>query len=474
MNRLLAISLGASVLVCGCRTGPNYRRPAVPAPGGWRTPSSTDDSLAHVAWWDLYQDPVLTNLITTALANNKDLQIAATRIEEAMGGYRAQRSFLLPELNASADWVRSRSGITRISGNSYSVLGLLSYEVDLWGRLRRLNESARARLLASEEGHAAVQIGLVASVAGTYFNLRALDEQLDVARRTHASRTNSLELTRIKFGEEHGKGWGIVSELDVCQAETQVHAARSTIASLERAVAVAENALSVLLGQNPGPVPRGAVPALPPPPDSIPAGLPSDLLLRRPDVRAAEQQLIAANANIGAARAAYFPTLSLTAALGLQSTQLDDLFTAGLSKTWQFAPQIAGPIFNAGRIRAGVQVAEAQRNTALATYEQAIQNAFREVDDALVTVAKLREQQGADEANARAERRRLELSRLRYDGGVSSYSDVLDAERYLFSAELTAIQTRSDLLAAYAQLYKALGGGWNGPQSPWHSSSPQP
>ena len=460
MKRRILMSLGVAWLAAGCTMGPNYQRPAVVSPATWRTPAPAGESPANLAWWTFYKDPVLTNLIATALAHNHDLRVATARIEEAMGGYRAQRSYLFPEVSGAADWTRARSGITRATGNSYDALGLLSYEVDIWGRLRRLNEAARAQLLASEEGRAAVQIGLVAVVAGTYFNLRALDEQLAVARRTHATRTNSLALARIKYHEQNGRGWGIVSELDVRQAETQVHAARSSMASLERALAMTENALSALLGQNPGPLARGVPLAQQPLPDQIPAGLPSDLLLRRPDVRAAEAQLMASHANIGAARAAYFPTISLTAALGLQSTQLDDLFSAGLSKTWKFAPQVAGPIFNAGRVRAGVQVARAREQAALATYEQSVQNAFREVDDALVSVAKLREQLGADEANAQAERERFKLSRLRYEGGVASYSDVLDAERFLFSAELNAIQTRGDLLSACAQLYKALGGGW--------------
>ena len=463
MNKLLLIFLGALLAATGCKMGPDYERPSPDTPTGWRTHAPADSSLANVAWWDFYRDPVLTNLIATALANNKDLAVAAARVEEAMGGYRAQRSFLFPSVSASSGWSRSRSGYTGATGNTYDALGLLSYEVDIWGRLRRLNEAARAQLLASEEGRAAVQIGLVASVAGTYFNLRALDQQLEVARQTYASRTNSLELTRIKFSQENGKGWGIVSELDVRQAETQVHAARISIASLERAIAIAENALSVQLGSNPGPVTRGAPLADQSHAGQIPAGLPSDLLLRRPDLRAAEQQLIAANANIGAARAAFFPAVSLTAALGLQSTQLDDLFSAGMSKTWKFAPQIAGPIFNAGRIRAGVRVAEARRKAALALYGQSIQNAFREVEDALISVSKLREQLTSQDANVQSERQRLKLSRLRYEGGVSSYSDVLDAERFLFNAELTAIQTRSDLLSAFAQLYKALGGGWEQP-----------
>jgi multidrug efflux system outer membrane protein len=240
-----------------------------------------------------------------------------------------------------------------------------------------------------------------------------------------------------------------------------VHAAESSRVELERAIASTENALSFLLGMNPGPIERGRPLAEQAVSASIPPGLPSDLLLRRPDILAAEQQLIAANANIGAARAAYFPAISLTAALGLQSLDLDDLFNAGTSGAWNFSPQVAGPIFNAGRIRAGVRVAEAEKAEFLARYEQAIQNAFREVEDGLVSVSKLQEQVVVDQAAVAAERSRVELSRDRYENGVTSYFEVLDAERSLFAAELRLVQTRTDLLSAMAQLYKALGGGWD-------------
>ncbi len=456
--RLLFVLL---LFVCaGCAVGPDYQRPVVPMPAGWRTSAPTAESMANMAWWDCYKDSALTNLIATAVANNKDLRIAAARIEEAMGGYRYQHSFLFPALDASGSWTRAHSGYTGQTGNTWGLMGLLSYEIDVWGRIRRLTEAARAELLASEEGRKTVYIGLVASVAANYFTLRGLDEQLIIARRTRDLRVKLLDLTRVKFSEVEGKGWGIVSELDVRQAETQVYTAQSTIASLERSMALAENNLSVLLGKNPGPIARGMTLADQWQPVAIPAGLPSALLLRRPDILASEQELVAANANIGAARAAYFPTISLTAALGLQSYQLNTLFAPGLSHAWNFAPQIAGPIFNMGRTSAGVQVAEARQKAALAGYEKAIQQAFREVDDGLVSVAKLREQLAAQQADLVAETRRLELSRLRYEGGVSSYSDVLDAERYQFNAELDVVGTRVELMTAIAQLYKALGGGW--------------
>jgi len=460
MNLRAWMAASATLLLAGCMMGPDYKKPAIATPDSWRTESGATNSLADMAWWDLYSDPVLTNLIASALANNKDMAIAAARVEEALAGYHVQRSFLFPSLDASAKGTKAQVGdIPPVPGadtEQYDLFGLLSYELDVWGRLRRLNEAARAQFLASEEVQRTVGIGLVASVASSYFNLRALDRQLDVAQSTLASRSNSLELVNIRFDG----GNGIVSALDVAQAETHVYSAQSSIANLERAVAVAENALSALLGRNPGRISRGESLENQLLPLEIPAGLPSDLLLRRPDLRAAEQALIAANANIGAARAAYFPRISLTGALGLQSAELGNLFETSTSDAWSFVPQATMPIFQGGRVRANVRIAEAQRKAALANYEKAIQNAFREVDDALVTIAQTRKQLAADEAGAGAERRRLELSQLRYDGGVASYSDVLDAQRFLFNAELTAIQTRNSLLNANVQLYRALGGGW--------------
>ena len=460
LRHLIVLPLLAAA---GCATGPDYQRPDLTVPAAWRTGESTTNSLSELGWAQLYRDPVLTNLIHVALSNNKDLQVAVARVDEALAAYRIQRAALFPAVNAAGDFTTARVGnippAPGAEADQYNLFGQLSYELDVWGRVRRVKESAMAQALATEEGRRTVQIGLVASVASTYFNLRALDRQLEIAQETLASRSNSLALTQIKFDD----GNGIVSELDVAQAETQVASAQSSIASLQRQVALTEHALSVLLGNNPGQIERGQSLSEQWQPDDLPAGLPSDLLLRRPDVRAAEQQLIAANANIGAARAAYFPSISLTGALGLQSEDLGDLFDSGLSKAWSFQPSITAPIFNAGRIRAGVRVAEAQRQGALANYEKSIQNAFREVDDALVSIARIREQLVADEAVVKAERRRLELSNLRYEGGVASFSDVLDAQRFLFNAELTAVQTRNALLNMTIQLYKALGGGWNQP-----------
>jgi len=450
----------ALVCITGCKLGPDYQRPNVATPAQWRQQTSTPETIANIAWWNFFQDAALTNLIAQAVTNNHDVRIAVARIEQAHGNYRAQRSALFPSIDASGGWTRSRapSPFTgdAITANQFNLLGLLSYEVDIWGRLRRLNEAARAELLAAEETRRTVYMTLISEVAATYFDLRALDEQVEISKRTLESREKSLELTRIRFSN----GQGIVSELDIRQAETQFYSARATLADLERQVALRENELSLLLGRNPGAIPRGRPLSDPQLHEKIPAGLPSDLLLRRPDLLAAEQRLIAANANIGAARAAYFPTISLTAALGLQSIELRDLFDTGASGVWRFAPQVATPIFNAGRIAGGVEVARAVRAEALVNYERAIQSAFREVEDSLVSTHKLAEQLAAQEKTVAAERGRLELSTLRYEGGVSSYSDVLDAQRSLFGAELILAQLRSVRLVAIAQLYRALGGGW--------------
>jgi NodT family efflux transporter outer membrane factor (OMF) lipoprotein len=459
---LLIVSLPGLFLGSGCKMGPDYRRPEVPVPALWRQQPVMPETIADVPWWSFFQDPALTALISEALTNNSDVRIAVARIEQARGNYRIQRSFLAPTVDASAGWIRARGAEpiagTAVTGNQFSLIGLLSYEVDIWGRIRRLSEAARAELFAAEEARRAVYIGLISGVASAYFDLRALDEQLLISQRTVHSREKSLELTQVRFNQ----GQGIVSELDIRQAETQLYTAKATQADLERQVALRENEINLLAGRNPGPVTRGGFLSQPQIRESIPAGLPSELLLRRPDILAAEQRLIAANANIGAARAAYFPSISLTAALGLQSVELRDLFDAGVSRTWRLGPQLAAPIFNAGRIAGGVQVARATREEAVVAYEQAIQNAFREVEDALVSTQKLGEQLDAQAKTVEAERVRLELSELRYESGVASYSDVLDAQRSLFSAELILAQLGSARLTSIAQLYRALGGGWNG------------
>jgi multidrug efflux system outer membrane protein len=460
MRVSLAVASASLVVVAGCTSGPDYRRPDVTVPTGFTGSMDQARNLANAAWWDLFQDPALEDLITIALGENKDLRIAMARIEEARGALGVTRSEFFPQVAGSASAQRGVRGEAFPGGGEETdylsaALGLLSYEVDIWGRVRRATESAQAQLLATEEARRAVYIGLVAQVAQTYFELRELDNQIEVARNTVGLRAESYNLTKVKYAD----GAGIISELDVRQAESSLASARASLASLERQRAQKENQLSVLVGRNPGPLPRGLALQDQKLPEDIPAGLPSTLLERRPDILAAEQQLIAANANIGVARAQYFPRISLTAAFGFESDELDSLFEAG-SEAWNVTPQIDAPIFTAGRIRGNVKVAEARREAALATYEQSIQTAFREVEDALVAIRKLREQMAAQETVAQAEHRRLQLVNTRYDQGVSSFLEVLDAQRQLFQAELDLASVRRAHLVAIVQLYKALGGGW--------------
>lgn len=453
----LLLSLG---FLGGCKIGPDYNRPNVETPTQWREQSAVPASLADLAWWDFYHDPVMTNLIAIGLTNNYDLRAAVARIEQAAGSYRAQRSALFPSLDASGAFSRSRIGnippFPDFTFNEFDLSGLLSYEVDVWGRVRRLTEAARAEMLAAEETRRTIYITLMASIASTYLDLLSLDEQAAISARTVASRQHSLELTQIKYSD----GRGVVSAVDVREAETLLFSAQTSLLDFQRLIALRENELNLLLGRPPGPIARGSPLAQFHMPDTVPAGLPSDLLLRRPDIRAAEEQLIAANANIGAARAAYFPTISLTAALGLQSMELRNLFTPGVSESWQIAPRVVAPIFNAGRIRGGVDLARGRRQEMLIEYQRTIQTAFREVDDALVSIQMLGREVETQEKNTDAERARLDLSETRYQGGVASYGEVLDAQRYLFAAELTLTTLRAQQLTAAIQLYRALGGGW--------------
>ncbi len=451
--------LPAILLLAACRVGPDYERPEFPKPAQWRTQAAVTDSIAAIPFREFFADPVLVELIDIGLTNNFDVRIAAARVREAAAAYRAQRSFLHPTVEAGASWSRARIGnVAPLPGRTVSqfeLSGLLSYEIDFWGRLRRLSEAAEADFLAAEENRRTVLITLISRIAAAYLDLLALDEQHEISRRTLESRLRSLELTRSKFDD----GRGIVSELDVRQAETLLHRAQATLHEISRLIALRENEINLLLGRDPGAVPRGIPLARQALAQSVPAGLPSDLLLRRPDIRAAELQLIAANADIGAARAALFPTISLTGALGLQSAELDELLDTGLSRAWSVTPQILAPIFNAGRIRAGVAAATARQQAALAAYEEAIRTAFREVEDALVSIRELSRQLDAEIQTVEAERARLELSELRYDAGVSSYTEVLDAQRFLFDAELVLADVRRARLAAVVQLYRALGGG---------------
>ena len=460
MRRITALMVLALTLA-GCMFGPDYRRPPVETPRAWRFEEKEAKQLVDTLWWEQLNDPVLNGLIDIALRESKDLQIATARLEEFTGRYDLARAALFPRVGAGASAGQQR--VTEIgpvplpsSVNNpvelYQGSVFASWEIDLWGKLRRGTEAARAELLGTEEGRRSVILSLVASVAGSYVNLRNLDRQIWIARDTAMSRVESYRIFTLRFQE------GFVSELELSQVKSEYERALAAIPSLEKAIARQENALSVLIGRNPGAVERGkAIDELVLP--AIPAGLPSDLLARRPDIRQAEQNLISANAQIGIARAQYFPTISLTGMFGWESTRLSQLFT-GPARMWSWAVPVAQPIFTGGSIAGQIKAVEAVRDAAILQYQMAIQNAFRDVEDSLVDQRRTREQLETQKRQVEALRTYARVARLRYDNGYTSYIEVLDAERNLFDAELAYSQTQATLLQAMINLYKAMGGGW--------------
>jgi multidrug efflux system outer membrane protein len=454
-----------SLFLAGCTMGPDYKRPAVPTPPAFRNGdlAPTTASLADTKWFDLFQDDVLKQLVETALAQNHDLKIAAERVLQARAQIGVSQAQLYPQvdLNVSENLIRSSSiGANRVNfpgvkfDSSYVQGGFsLNWELDLWGRVRRLNEAARAQFFATEEARRGVVTTLVADVSSTYFSLRELDLELDIARKTRDIADNSLKLTTTR------KNRGVATGLDVHQSEQFLYTATGQIASIERTQGQTENALSLLLGRDPGDIPRGkALEDFKAPPE-VPAGLPSSLLERRPDIRQAEQLLIAANAQIGVARAAYFPQVSLTGLLGAQSRSLTNLFT-GPARLWNFIPNATAPIFRAGSLKAARQFTEAQQREALENYSKSIQSAFREVSDSLINYRKTAEQRAQQELLVTALSESDRLSRLRYQGGLDSYLQVLDAQRNLFQGQLVLAQLKRAELISIVQLYRALGGGW--------------
>jgi outer membrane protein, multidrug efflux system len=459
--RYIVISSLLTLALFGCAMGPNYRRPSVETPPSWRFEEKQAREVANPRWWEQFEDPVLNDLIEAALKENKDVKMAAARVEEFRGRHVTTRAALFPQVGAGENAGRSRNserglspGLSGVENpvDTYQVFINASWEIDLWGKLRRSTEAARADLLSTEEGRRAVILTLATSVANGYVILRDLDYQLDIARRTAGSREESYGLFQLRFRH------GIISETELYQAKSEYEQALATLPALEKAIAQQENALSLLLGRNPGPVSRGKtideliLPA-------VPAGLPSDLLANRPDIRQAEQDLIAANARIGVAKAAYFPSISLTGMFGRSSTDLANLFT-GPAKVWSWAAPAALPIFAGGAIRGQVKSAEAVRQQALLRYQQSIQASFRDVEDALVDQRKSREQLEAQAQLLASLRNYGRLARLRFDNGYTSYIEVLDAERSLFNAELSMAQTKGGLFQALVSLYKAMGGGW--------------
>jgi multidrug efflux system outer membrane protein len=460
MIRSFAITM-TLLLLAGCAIGPDYRRPETVSPPAWHVDIKEAQDTANTAWWEQLDDPVLNELIGTALKENYDLRVATARVEEFYGLYGATRADFFPQIgyDGSAGKVKaSEKGPVPLSpGTSshydfYQAQFSASWEIDLWGKIRRATEAAQADLLAAEDSRRGVILSLVASVATAYADLLSLDQQLKIAQQTTKSREESVKIFEIRF-----KG-GNISEMELSQVRSEYYLSLAAIPDLEKRIRQQENFISILLGKNPGPIMRGKTidtVSLP----SIPAGLPSDLLARRPDIQQAEQALIAANARIGVAKAQYFPSISLTGFFGSASTELSDLFT-GPAKTWSFAGSLAGPIFTAGKIKGTVKAAQAIQQQALFGYEQAIQNGFREFEDALIDQDRTRVQLDAQAKQVEALAVYARLARLRYENGYTSYIEVLDSERSLFNSQLLYAQTQDTLLRALVNLYKAMGGGW--------------
>jgi multidrug efflux system outer membrane protein len=468
MNKRFICGAVIISLLAGCTVGPKYRKPVVQPPSTFRgagDAAATPDpnSLADLKWFEVFKDQQLQELVRTALVNNYDLGQAMERVQTARANLGITRSDQFPNVTASAEATTLRnpssgqfalpSGANRDRTFGTVLLNLLSFEIDIWGRRRRATEAARAELLGAEETRKAVMTTVVGDVSAAYFNLLELDTELEIAQDTLATRKESLNLIRTR---QQG---GIATLLDVRQAEQLVYAAAQTVPDIERLVEQTENQINLLLGKDPGPVTRGRSLTEQEQPPDAPAGLPSSLLERRPDIRAAEATLMAATANIGVAKAAYFPQISLTGFMGGQSSQLANLFS-GPGGAWNFGPQVSLPIFNAGRVKSGVKFTEAQQRLALTQYQQSIKTAFREVSDALVEYRKVKEIRTQQESLVTTLQDRSRLAYLRYQGGVDTQLNALDADRDLFAAELNLAQTRRNELLALVQLYKALGGGW--------------
>ena len=459
-----------AILLAGCTVGANYQRPLLKTPENFRAPDPLPppqaSSLADLKWWEVFKDEKLQDLIRAALVANYDLRDAVVRVEEARANLGVTRSNQFPQLSATGagEFTRlSRGGQTPLPATflpnqnrnwGEATLNLLSFEVDIWGRLRRATEAARANLLGAEENRKTVVTTLVSDVATAYLHLRELDYELEISQATLATRQDSLDLTTKR------QSGGVATLLDLRQAEQLVDVAAQTIPGLQQQIEQTENQITLLLGQSPGGIVRGQDFMKQELPPEVPAGLPSALLERRPDILASEQNLVAANANIGVAKAAYFPQISLSGFLGGQSNQLSSLFS-GPHSAWSFVPQISQPIFTAGRLKSNVKLARAQREEALIQYEKTIQTAFTDVSNALIAHQRVRESRLKQEALVATLQDRTRLAYVRYRGGVDTQLNALDADRDLFQAQLNLAQIRLNELLSVVQLYKALGGGWS-------------
>jgi multidrug efflux system outer membrane protein len=447
---LACLGLGA------CAIGPDYERPELELPETYRSAQDSGESIANLRWWELFQDPTLQALIEAALTENRDLAVAVARVEEARARFGFVRADQFPQIGVQGGASTTEPGDVLINFgriDNFQLGAKLDWELDFWGRLRRLTEAQKAELLATEEAQRSVVISLVSDVASTYLLLLDLDQRLDTSRRTLVSREKSLDIIQARFDK------GTVPLLDVNQADIQASEAQAAVAALERAIVEAENLLAVLLGRSPEPIIRSrslfAGLKLP----KVPAGLPSELLERRPDVRQAEQSLAAQTARIGAAQALRLPTFNLTGSLGLASQDLSN-FTSSDSVTWGIGATLFGPLVDWGKNKRRVEVEKAITRQRLAIYEQTVLQALREVDDSLAGVRTFGDELAARERQLAAASSAAELSRARYDGGVTSFLEVLESERSLFEAELAASSIRRQQFDSVVQLYRALGGGW--------------
>jgi multidrug efflux system outer membrane protein len=471
-RKILPIFALAGALLTGCAAGPDYRRPPVTVPEQLRgqPAPAAPASLADQAWWQLFQDDALKALIDEALRNAYDLRLAVWRVEEARANAGIARAEYFPQVQVQGQWTRSRQSLAAVGAasglgaagrplNLYDVNAGMSWEIDLWGRIRRTNEAALAQTLASEEARRGVLLSLVSDVATDYFQLRELDEQLAVAKRTAEAFQGSYDLFNRRLTA------GAASALDTASAEVSLASAKAAIPDLERQIEAQENRLSLLLGRAPGTIQRGAALADQALPPEVPAGLPSDLLRRRPDLRQAEQQLVAANANVGVAAANFFPAISLTGAFGGVAPQLSGLFAAG--RAWSLGGGLLSPVLQGRRLEAQHRVAVAQWEEAKVQYERSVNNAFSEVATALVAYEKLAGVESEQTRAVAVNREAVRLSNQRYLGGRSDYLEVLQAQQSQFSAENALAQARFTRLASLVQLYKALGGGWQLADEEW-------
>jgi multidrug efflux system outer membrane protein len=457
--RIFATLLAAGL--AGCTVGPNYLRPEVESPAAWRIDYPKAAEVANIKWWEQFGDPVLNGLVETALRDNRDLRIAAARVDQFIGALTATGSQLYPQIGYGADASRARASAVGVpplppGANPYFSLYQVSlgasWQLDLFGRVRRLSEAAQAQVYASEQGQRGVVLSLVAGVASSYIALRALDRQLEIAQATERNLSRTLRVFDLRFKA------GIVAKTEVMQVRSQVQQALAAIPAFEQAIAAQENLISILLGRNPGPIPRGkSIDQLVAP--LIPADLPATLLQRRPDILQAEQNLVAANANIGATRALYYPDLSLNAALASTSSVFSNLLTSPAAAGLVGA-SLVGPIFTFGGIEGQVASAEAAERQALAFYQQTVLNAFRETNDALTGSQKKLDEFNVQRERVESLREFARLAKLRFDKGITGYLEVLVAENELFAAEIASVGLQASRYAQIVNVYQAMGGGW--------------